>query len=57
MQLSSGEELASIELGFELRGIVPLGTRFLAYGGAWTARGKCAAVIGVETVVKPVTEA
>lgn len=37
MDFNSGEELGAVELGFEIRGLIPLKRRILAYGGAWNA--------------------
>jgi hypothetical protein len=54
MQLASGEELGTIDVGFLVRGIVTQGSKFLAYGGEWSSRGRCAAIVGVETVKKPI---
>lgn len=57
MQLSSGVELGSVEVGFPLRGIMLAGSRVLAYGGEWSRLGKpgrAAAFIAVDEKVEPV---
>lgn len=54
MALASGEELGTVNIGFELRGIVPVGKKLLAYGGEWKSRGRCAAIVGMETLTKTI---
>lgn len=49
MDLASGEELGSVNVGFEIRGIVPQGGKFLVFGGEWTSKGRSAAIVAVET--------
>ncbi|MCA6106104.1 WD40 repeat domain-containing protein [Bradyrhizobium cenepequi] len=60
MQLSSGVELGSTDVGFPLRGIVTSGNKLLAYGGEWNKNGRAgraAAFLTVETKTQPVSEA
>ena len=54
MAFASGEELGSVELGFELRGIVPVGKKLVAYGGEWKSRERCAAILTMERVTKAI---
>jgi hypothetical protein len=35
MDFNSGQELGMVDLSFHIRGLIPLGRRILAYGGAW----------------------
>ena len=49
MALAPGEELGSVDVGFELRGIVPLGNKLLAYGDEWKSRGR-----SVESVTRAI---
>jgi hypothetical protein len=37
MDFNSGEELGMVELGFHIRGLIPLSRRIIAYGGDWNA--------------------
>lgn len=52
MQLSSGVELGSVEVGFSLRGLLVTGNKLMAYGGEWNSAGRAgraAAFVTVET--------
>jgi WD40 repeat protein len=40
LDLASGEELATINVGFNLRGVAPLNQKVLAYGGEWTRKDR-----------------
>jgi hypothetical protein len=51
MQLSSGVELGSVEVGFPLRGLLVIGNKLMAYGGEWNNNertGKAAAFVTIE---------
>jgi hypothetical protein len=50
MELASGEELGSVEVGFEVRGLLPVVHKVLAYGGAWEKRSRSAAFLTMEDV-------
>ncbi|OSI70981.1 hypothetical protein BSZ21_10245 [Bradyrhizobium canariense] len=57
MQLSSGIELGSTNVGFPLVGIVVFGNKLVAYGGDWNKagrQGRSAAILNIETKVQPV---
>jgi len=54
MELASGEELGSVKVEFELKGIVQAKKRVIAYGGEWKERGRCAAIITMESVTRPI---
>jgi hypothetical protein len=57
MQLSSGVELASVEVDFPLRGIALTSGKVLAYGGEWSKVGKpgrSAAFLTIDTKVEPI---
>jgi hypothetical protein len=54
MALSSGEELGSVDLGFELRGILPSQRKVLAYGGDWKTRGRSAAILTMESITRAI---
>jgi hypothetical protein len=47
IDFNSGHEIGSVDLGFPLRGILPINKRILVYGGEWNANaaGKCAAFV------------
>lgn len=57
MKLSSGAELGYVDVGFELRGIVAINNKVVAYGGEWNRTagrsGRAAAFLTVETKVQP----
>ncbi|RXH38630.1 hypothetical protein XH99_00685 [Bradyrhizobium nanningense] len=58
MQLSSGVELGSVDVGFPLRGILLVGKKLLAYGGDWNKAARTprsAAFLTVETITRPLT--
>jgi len=57
MALASGEELGSVKIDFALKGIVPALKRVVAYGGEWKSRGKCAAVLTMESITRPIVAA
>jgi hypothetical protein len=60
MQLSSGVELGSIDVGFPLRGIVAAANKLVAYGGEWNKAGRlgrAAAILTVETKTLPIPTA
>ncbi len=46
----SGEELGSLKLDFELRGLFPLRNRILAFGGPWQIKSKSIALVIWEEV-------
>jgi hypothetical protein len=48
MELASGEEIGTVELGFEVRGIVPTEGKILAYGGTWGDKVRSAAFVTLE---------
>ncbi|QND73155.1 hypothetical protein [Tardiphaga robiniae] len=59
MQLSSGVELGSVDVGFPLNGLLEIDGKLLAYGGEWSpkpgrAAGRSAVWILVETKIQPV---
>jgi hypothetical protein len=45
MDFNSGHELGVLDLGFHVRGLIPLGKRILAFGGDWKTTGKSAAFV------------
>jgi hypothetical protein len=45
IDFNSGHEIGSVDLGFPLRGIMPLNKRILVHGGEWNAVGKGAAFV------------
>jgi hypothetical protein len=56
IDFNSGHEIGSVDLGFPIRGIVPLNRRILAFGGEWNGTGKCAAfVTWKEQILAPET--
>jgi hypothetical protein len=50
MEFTSGEELGSVEVGFEVRGVLPVMHKVLAYGGGWDKRSRSAAFLTIEDV-------
>ncbi|MHC2283175.1 hypothetical protein ACVME8_009818 [Bradyrhizobium diazoefficiens] len=40
LDFNSGEELGMVDLGFQVRGLIALDRRILAYGGAWNNNGR-----------------
>jgi hypothetical protein len=55
MELASGEEQGSVDVGFALRGILPTGQKVVAFGGDWNARsGKNAALLTVQSTSRPI---
>jgi hypothetical protein len=50
MELASGEELGSVEVGIEVRGLLPVMRKVLAYGGLWDKRSRSAAFLTMEDV-------
>lgn len=51
MEILSGTELGSVNIQMELRGLLPLGGKILAYGGSWNKVGRSAALLTVEKIV------
>ncbi|NOJ44726.1 PQQ-binding-like beta-propeller repeat protein [Bradyrhizobium archetypum] len=47
LDFNSGEELGMVDLGFQVRGLITVDRRILAYGGAWnnSGRGKSIAFV------------
>jgi hypothetical protein len=61
MELSSGVELGSVNVGFSLRGIVVLENKLVAYGGEWNKapgrQARAAAFLTIETKIQSVPSA
>lgn len=52
MEIDSGVELGSFDVGFALKGFLVTGNKLLAYGGDWNKAGRSAAFVTVETITR-----